>query len=436
MFHTGLVAAVSAGALLLLTGCAIDAGEKAAVPPPTLTIKGALAYRERIALPPDSVAVIELRDSVSGDGAVVVEQRIRLAGKQVPVPFELPVDRAALVADTSYGVRAAILQGARASWASEGVAIDPAQAVIDLGTLTLTTVQPLAFASTLRCGDQKVTVGMAGDSLNLLVDGASYSLYPVSTASGAKYEAAGDPTTTFWSKGERARLVLKGKTYPECVRADAAAPVFRATGNEPGWVLEIGARIVFTRDGGAIRIDAPAPPATAAGASPAMAVGESRQYVVDGGGRTLQVTIDPYRCTDSMSGMPYPATVAVVLDGQTLHGCGGDPAVLLQGAEWVVEEIAGTGIVERSRVTLNFGADGRLTGAGSCNRYMGSYALSGEGLSISKTASTLMACTPALMAQERQFHEILSRTARFTFSTDGALILETGAGQAIRARRE
>jgi uncharacterized lipoprotein YbaY len=42
-----------------------------------LPIKGTLAYRERIALPPDSVAVVELRDVASTE--TIATRRIPLA---------------------------------------------------------------------------------------------------------------------------------------------------------------------------------------------------------------------------------------------------------------------------------------------------------------------------------------------------------------------
>ena len=218
MTRVAMWVAMSIGAVLSLSGCA--GGQ--AVTSPTLSIKGALTYRERIALPPDSVAVVELRDTSSADGAVLAEQRIALAGKQVPVSFELSVERAGLSAGQPYAVRGAILQGAHARWASAPIAIDPAQLTIDLGMLNMTRLQqPLAFASTLRCGELWVMIGMLGDTLNLEVGEVRYPLREVVSASGARYEAVGDPTTTFWSKGERATLVVKGKAYPECLRADA-----------------------------------------------------------------------------------------------------------------------------------------------------------------------------------------------------------------------
>ena len=37
--------------------------------------------------------------------------------------------------------------------------------------------------------------------------------------------------------------------------------------------------------------------------------------------------------------MPHPSTVVVLFGGKELRGCGGDPAALLQGAEWLLEHI-------------------------------------------------------------------------------------------------
>lgn len=122
-------------------------------------------------------------------------------------------------------------------------------------------------------------------------------------------------------------------------------------------------------------------------------------------------------------------------NGLTLNGCGGDPAALLQGGEWVVEDLRGGGIVDRSRITLNFGTDGRVGGAASCNRYTAAYALSGEGLTISKAAATMMACAPALMQQERLFLDLLAQVRHFTLDATGALVLHAADGRTISARR-
>ncbi|WP_051150367.1 hypothetical protein [Rubellimicrobium thermophilum] len=59
--------------------------------------------------------------------------------------------------------------------------------------------------------------------------------------------------------------------------------------------------------------------------------------------------------------MPYPETVEIATGGQTLDGCGGDPAVLLAGGEWVVESIDGVPPAAGALPTLLFdGAAGEV----------------------------------------------------------------------------
>jgi heat shock protein HslJ len=123
-----------------------------------------------------------------------------------------------------------------------------------------------------------------------------------------------------------------------------------------------------------------------------------------------------------------------MVDGKQLKGCGGDPGALLQGAEWVVEDINGTGIIDSSRVTLNFSADRRLSGRASCNTYTGAYTLTGETLTISKTGVTRMACAPGLMRQEDLFLDVLKNVRGFAVGADGALILRAGDGRTVTAR--
>lgn len=241
------------------------------------------------------------------------------------------------------------------------------------GTVTdMVPFKPEAFATAFRCGDQGVSIDVANDPTRLTV--------------------------------------------------------FRARGNEPGWQLEIREnRLTLVTNYGETRIEAATP---AAETTPAF-----RRYVAKTDGADLTATIFNRPCADSMSGMPHPNTVEVLLAGKTLQGCGGEPAVLLQGAEWVVEDINGAGIVDNSRATLHFSADGRVAGRASCNTYTGAYTLTGEGLTISKAATTRKACSPALMRQEEAFLEVLRNVQRFEVTPDGALILHAGDRRTITARR-
>jgi heat shock protein HslJ len=281
----------------------------------------------------------------------------------------------------------------------------------------------------LRCGDQIASTEYTKDGMRLTVGAETFDLRQVKAASGTKYEAAGDQRTSFWSKGAMGRLVVRGRIYPQCARISAEDERFRATGNEPGWRLDItGTTMTLLADYGNRRIELPAPqPETSAGL---------KRYTSSYGGKDLKVSIFERRCTDTMSGMPYPHAVVVVFEGRTLHGCGGYPAALLQGAEWVVEDLNGRGIVDRSRMTLRFGSDGRVSGRTSCNTYSGTYSLTGEVLTVSHGAMTRKACAESLMSQEDEFLGLLRNVRRFSMSPDGALVLYTGDRRTIKARRE
>jgi len=60
-----------------------------------LDISGSVSYRQRIALPPDAILTIKVQDTSRADAKALTlaEQTIELAGQQVPIAFNLVVDR-------------------------------------------------------------------------------------------------------------------------------------------------------------------------------------------------------------------------------------------------------------------------------------------------------------------------------------------------------
>jgi heat shock protein HslJ/membrane-bound inhibitor of C-type lysozyme len=384
-------------------------------------VEGALTYRERIALPPEAHAIVEVRGS---DDAVVAETRLRTEGRQVPIPFTLAMPPG--VAGT---LRGGVFRGGEPLWVSEEVAIAAGDAAVDVGTIRLTRFEPMGFASRLTCGDRDVTVGFVDQRAILEVDGARHELAPARAASGARFEAPDDPGTWFWSKGETALVSLAGDLLPECrLAVPRPEQPFRARGNEPGWHVDLAAgRVVLVTDYGRERREAPLP---AADFEPGAVV-----YRV--GALDAEIRIADTLCRDTMTGMPYPKTVTVELAERTLRGCGGEARALLTGPVWVVEDLMGRGVVDAARATLDFRPDGRLAGRASCNRYTADYTLTGEGLSISPGASTRMACAEALMDQESRFFQALEQVSRFDLDAGGALLLLAVDGRvAIRAMPE
>jgi len=210
--------------------------------------------------------------------------------------------------------------------------------------------------------------------------------------------------------------------------SEAASSSFSGRGNEPNWRVEImDATITFqAMDANAITIS----PKPEAQASP-----RTETFLATVEGKAFSLTITDKVCVDTMSGMQYPKTVAVELGEKGYSGCGGDPATLLNG-EWLIEQIGGKAIVAKTQPTMHFGDDGKISGNGSCNRYFGPYALTGEGLKISDLASSMMACEQPLMDQEAVLLRGLRETTRFDINANGNLVLHGGDGQSIVARRK
>ena len=109
--------------------------------------------------------------------------------------------------------------------------------------------------------------------------------------------------------------------------------------------------------------------------------------------------------------------------------------VSISGGEWLVEDIDGRGVIDNAPTTLVFGKDGRLSGDTACNRYFGSYAIEGAIIQIESVGATKRACPPAVMDQESRFLETLNNVDTYRIDGTGALMLSTGSGDGLLARR-
>jgi heat shock protein HslJ/membrane-bound inhibitor of C-type lysozyme len=278
------------------------------------------------------------------------------------------------------------------------------------------------------CGTTPVIFNAPEGRARMDVASESFDLKPAVSASGARYRAVDGSETGFWSKGERALVTVRGRELPECRALREPDLPFTARGQEPGWMITIDVDAIFLNaDFGALQLRMPkTEPLTTA---------EGFLYRTAAEGRHLAVTIRPEICADVATGMPHPYRVRYELDGKAHAGCGGDPQSLLTGLEWIVETIDGVPVAEKSKATILFLEEGRLAGNASCNRFTGSFRLTGEGLSFGQMANTMMACGEPLSLQEMRFLELLQKTDRFEIGPQGRLVLHTPDGQRITARR-
>ena len=80
-------------------------------------------------------------------------------------------------------------------------------------------------------------------------------------------------------------------------------------------------------------------------------------------------------------------------------------------------------------ITLTFSENNRLAGSSGCNRYMGSFKVTGNQFEVkSPLASTRMACPETLMKREQQFLQALSAAKRYQINHKGELEIQYGSG--------
>lgn len=175
------------------------------------------------------------------------------------------------------------------------------------------------------CGDGlRFTARIEGEKAWLFLPSGTIDLPHVVAASGAKYS---DGSVTFWTKGESATLERANQPRTECNNdrrqaiwedAKLRGADFRATGNEPGWHMEIsrsyGIALVINYGSDRYQFPATAPSSNSAS--------QTTIYETKQGGHELMIALEGRRCTDTMSGEEFETTVTVIIDGTKLDGCG------------------------------------------------------------------------------------------------------------------
>lgn len=130
---------------------------------------------------------------------------------------------------------------------------------------------------------------------------------------------------------------------------------------------------------------------------------------------------------------PKPLAAAFLFCAIALPATAG--AASPQG-RWLAEDINGGGVIDRLQTTLELGADGKVTGMGGCNRYMGSATVTDNAISFQPMASTRKACSPAVMDQENKFHAALTTVTSWRIEQTKLLLLDKDGIELMRLSKQ
>jgi heat shock protein HslJ len=112
----------------------------------------------------------------------------------------------------------------------------------------------------------------------------------------------------------------------------------------------------------------------------------------------------------------------IILAACATAGGGGD----LSGKVWALTELMGKPPVSGTGISAEFSSDGKISGSAGCNRYSGTYNVSGNSITISSSmATTMMICDQPVMDQESAYLKALAEAK--TFEVKGDTFTLTGA---------
>ena len=186
---------------------------------------------------------------------------------------------------------------------------------------TESTPSPEAWQSQVyECDDYEFSTYGNSAKITLYLADRTVTLDRVRAASGVKYRGLG---VMFWNQGNRAMLEVAGKTH-NCQNNPQTEPRidrgkrpvnFRATGNEPGWLLEIvdESFIRILTDYGNNLVTTPAPSSQS---------NEDTTIYEAEKAHNIRIVIQHKPCMDTMSGDKFNSKVRVDLDGEIFIGCG------------------------------------------------------------------------------------------------------------------
>jgi len=143
---------------------------------------------------------------------------------------------------------------------------------------------------------------------------------------------------------------------------------------------------------------------------------------------TLAITALAAACRPSST--PTPA------GGGPPHDSAAVSTESLAGSAWALEDIGGAGVIDDAKATLEFPDSGKVAGRGSCNRFFGTVAVTGDRIRFGHLGATRMACPEAVMDQETRYLKRLETAERFAVAGDVLRIYSAESAPSLRFIRE
>ncbi len=108
----------------------------------------------------------------------------------------------------------------------------------------------------------------------------------------------------------------------------------------------------------------------------------------------------------------------------------------LWGTAWVLEDLAGAGVMDRVQATLVFSEVGAVSGSATCNQFRGTATVTGASITFGLLATTRMTCGEAVMEQETRYLAALKEAERFELKGTFLYIYVVGRPQPLRFIRK
>lgn len=485
----------------------------------SVTVQGTVAYRQRIAMPPQAVLLVQVADVslMDAPAKVLAESREEFAGRQVPLRFKLQVPKSAIDERHRYAVSARIMLGDRLAFIStehKGVLTQDQGNQVDL-LLQAVPPAPAAVkpAGAITGAGKGVATGLAPTQPPFALPASFAGVLPCADCAGLAQTLTLRPDGLY-----RMRSVYLGKSGP-------------ALSEQGRWMAEAGGQKLVLQSTAGQQMWAvnPATQGKARAAEPSLRlldqqgqpIASKLNYDLRRTAKVDEITeplkwqgefvymADAARFTDCVSGLSWPvamggdfpnlqrsygqfakapgAPMLVKLEGRLLKTAGMDDqqrehlqldkfvAADSSGARcanlaspktppeiqsstgkeskaaaassranltetyWKLIELDGKkpaapgGQVREVQITLHK-ENHRVSGSSGCNRMMGSFKQEGaSGLSFSRMAGTMMACSPEAMATEQKFHAILAETTAFSIEGEQLTLSD---GKRVLARFE